>query len=321
MRDELETSLRTLGLADDLTLLYVNLLEDSPVERGDLRARTGVDDAALDRLVEQGLALPSTMEGYLVPASPALALESLAHSRQRELDEARLAGLRSYDDLRQRAHAARSSGEIEVVSATEARARSQRFEAAATTVVRRVDSPPHFTTGENAIELAHLDRGVEYRVIYSRASLDLPGYVADNVTGCLAHGELAKVLASVPAKVSIVDDTSGVLRPISDRTTKDGPAYIIRRGPLLDTLVECFDHAWEVARPLDIKAREEPGNLLPAERQILALLAVGASDDAIARSLDISRRTFFRHLERLMMRAHAETRFQLALHAVRNGWV
>jgi DNA-binding CsgD family transcriptional regulator len=321
MPEELVDSLRTLGLAEELTRLYVSLLEDSPVDAAELLARTGVDEAALDRLVQRSLALPSTIEGYLVPASPAIALEALAQERQRELDDARLAGLRSYDDLRQRAHAARSSGEIEVVTATEARARSQRFEAAATALVRRVDSPPHFTTGENAIELAHLERGVEYRVIYSRASLDLPGYVANNVTGCLAQGERARVLSSVPAKVSIVDDTSGVLRPISERTTKDGPAYLFRSGPLLDTLIESFDHAWEVARPLDIKAREEPGNLLPAERQILALLAVGASDDAIARSLDISRRTFFRHLERLMLRAHAETRFQLALHAVRSGWV
>jgi len=321
MRDELETSLRTLGLADDLTRLYVSLLEDSPAGRDELLTRTGVDPAALDRLGDQGLALASSMEGYLVPASPTIALETLAQARQRELDDARLAGLRSYDDLRQRAHAARSSGEIEVVDAIEARTRSQRFEAAATTVVRRVDSPPHFSTASNAIELAHLDRGVDYRVIYSRASLDLPGYVANNVTVCLAHGEQARVLSSAPAKLTVVDDTSGVLRPISARTTSDGPAYLIRSGPLLETLIACFDHAWEAARPLDIKAREEPGNLLPAERQILALLAVGAGDDAIARSLDISRRTFFRHLERLMMRAHAETRFQLALHAVRSGWV
>jgi DNA-binding CsgD family transcriptional regulator len=37
--------------------------------------------------------------------------------------------------------------------------------------------------------------------------------------------------------------------------------------------------------------------------------------------LGISRRTFFRYLERLMNRTGASTRFQLALHAARENWL
>jgi len=35
----------------------------------------------------------------------------------------------------------------------------------------------------------------------------------------------------------------------------------------------------------------------------------------------VSRRTFFRHLEKLMTSAGATSRFQLALYASHNGWL
>ncbi|MGH3735455.1 MAG: LuxR C-terminal-related transcriptional regulator [Micromonosporaceae bacterium] len=57
------------------------------------------------------------------------------------------------------------------------------------------------------------------------------------------------------------------------------------------------------------------------ERRLLALLAAGAGDETIARTLGVSRRTFFRYLEKLMSRAGATTRFQLAMHATRQGWL
>ena len=63
------------------------------------------------------------------------------------------------------------------------------------------------------------------------------------------------------------------------------------------------------------------GGRAPIERRLLALLATGAADDTIARTLGISRRTFFRYLERLMNRTGASTRFQLALHAARENWL
>ncbi|MDQ3406179.1 MAG: LuxR C-terminal-related transcriptional regulator, partial [Actinomycetota bacterium] len=51
------------------------------------------------------------------------------------------------------------------------------------------------------------------------------------------------------------------------------------------------------------------------------LLAAGANDDSIARQLGVSRRTVFRHLQRLMDHAGSTSRFQLAVHAVRHRWI
>ena len=73
-------------------------------------------------------------------------------------------------------------------------------------------------------------------------------------------------------------------------------------------------------RARDAEARDiTPDGAL--QRRLLALLATGAADDTIARTLGISRRTFFRYLERLMNRTGASTRFQLALHAARENWL
>jgi DNA-binding CsgD family transcriptional regulator len=59
----------------------------------------------------------------------------------------------------------------------------------------------------------------------------------------------------------------------------------------------------------------------PIEERMLGLLASGMSDEAIIRTLRISRRTFFRYLERLQARAGVSTRFQLGIYAAREGWV
>jgi DNA-binding NarL/FixJ family response regulator len=41
----------------------------------------------------------------------------------------------------------------------------------------------------------------------------------------------------------------------------------------------------------------------------------------IARELGVSRRTLYRRLQVLMARLGAANRFQMALHAQRNGWL
>ncbi|MEV7562846.1 hypothetical protein [Streptomyces sp. NPDC089795] len=41
----------------------------------------------------------------------------------------------------------------------------------------------------------------------------------------------------------------------------------------------------------------------------------------MAELLGVSRRTLSRHLESINTRAGSTTRFQMALHAARNGWI
>ena len=90
---------------------------------------------------------------------------------------------------------------------------------------------------------------------------------------------------------------------------------------MLSALSALFELSWQAALPLHGSAAGTPRRPFPYERRILSMLAAGVPDNQIIRELGISRRTFFRRLELLMAQAGATSRFQLALHAQRKGWL
>ncbi|MFD0381698.1 response regulator transcription factor [Streptomyces stramineus] len=57
------------------------------------------------------------------------------------------------------------------------------------------------------------------------------------------------------------------------------------------------------------------------DRQILTLMASGATDDAIARRLGLGRRTVVRRVSALLAMLGATTRFQAGVQAARRGWL
>lgn len=59
----------------------------------------------------------------------------------------------------------------------------------------------------------------------------------------------------------------------------------------------------------------------PQTRQLLLLIASGATDRVIARELGLSERTICRRIASLQLRLGVRTRFQLGVLAATNGWV
>jgi DNA-binding NarL/FixJ family response regulator len=59
--------------------------------------------------------------------------------------------------------------------------------------------------------------------------------------------------------------------------------------------------------------------LSPREREVLALVAAGQTNKAIAEALYVSPNTVKTHVSSLLQKLHAETRVQLAAIATRNG--
>lgn len=59
----------------------------------------------------------------------------------------------------------------------------------------------------------------------------------------------------------------------------------------------------------------------PEEAQLLSLLAQGATDDVVARSLGCTRRTLQRRLRRVFEKLGARSRFQAGVLAQRAGWI
>lgn len=75
-------------------------------------------------------------------------------------------------------------------------------------------------------------------------------------------------------------------------------------------------------RPARVTPRAEPtGSLSPREREVLALVAEGRSNKAIAEALYVSPNTIKSHVASLLAKLHAETRVQLAAIAARQALV
>nr|WP_254281022.1 helix-turn-helix transcriptional regulator [Frigoribacterium sp. VKM Ac-2836] len=75
-----------------------------------------------------------------------------------------------------------------------------------------------------------------------------------------------------------------------------------------------------------VPSREQEARLAtrpptPAERDLLALVAAGATDDVIAGQLGISSRTLRRRLHALFDELGASNRFHAGVEAARRGWV
>ncbi|WP_371406552.1 LuxR C-terminal-related transcriptional regulator [Kribbella sp. NBC_00662] len=318
--------LKVLGLNDDEIVVYQHLLRTGP------SSITELDEAVPDRersiesilsgLVQAGLARRSGSDhSRYLPVPPDAGLEAMTLRRESELKQARIEVLNAYDEFRRTVHNESTTHLIEVVTGSAIVERIHQIKGGVQREILAIDSPPYYIGGPNQEEIDHLRRGVSYRVVYSPESVEVPGYLTENILPCVEAGEQARVLPDVPAKLTIIDGSIAFVSMSARDTDVNRSLLIIRPSSLLSALIGMFELCWRNALPLHASVGTEDDRLEPIERRLLALLATGAADDTIARTLGISRRTFFRYLERLMNRTGASTRFQLALHAARENWL
>jgi Response regulator containing a CheY-like receiver domain and an HTH DNA-binding domain len=131
------------------------------------------------------------------------------------------------------------------------------------------------------------------------------------------------VTDDVPIKLIAADHHTGLI-PL-DAANPNGDALLIRGSALLDLLYTLFDTLWERATPvtfnrrgrLKIKNRAAGGEDDSASgdgpgdsEHLVAMLAAGLKDEAIAHQLGLSSRTLDRRIARLMRGLGAHTRFQ-----------
>ncbi|WP_406049134.1 helix-turn-helix domain-containing protein [Kribbella sp. NBC_00889] len=318
--------LKVLGLGNDEIKVYQHLLRTGPSSITELDEavpdRDATIDATLGGLVQAGLARRSGSDhSRFLPVPPDAGLEAMTLRRESELKQARIEVLNAYDEFRRTVHNESTTHLIEVVTGSAIVERIHQIKGGAQREILAIDSPPYYIGGPNQEEIDHLKRGVSYRVVYSPESVEVPGYLTENILPCVEAGEQARVLPYVPAKLTIIDGSIAFVSMSVRDTDVNRSLLIIRPSSLLTALIGMFELCWRNALPLHASVGTEDDRLEPIERRLLALLATGAADDTIARTLGISRRTFFRYLERLMNRTGASTRFQLALHAARENWL
>ena len=324
-RVKLANALTRLGVPRASASVYVGLLDRPPGPLDALASDLGTDVGqvreAYDHLVTLGLATAVGEDGDLVaPRPPAASLELLTRRRAAELDSARLAITGAFESFRRLRLSQYTDNLVEVVTGEQIRWRIKQDMDSVRQQIRRFDSPPYFVTGSGNAEeeLEQLSRGITHRTIYARASLEQSDYLAGNIELCIRAGEHARVLPSLPVKLTLIDDSVAHLSLSITEADVNSSLLIVRPCGLFSALTALFELSWQNALPF-YGGDAAPARLPPAERKLLSLLAVGLPDERIAADLGISRRTFFRRVELLMTKLGASNRFQLALHANRRG--
>ncbi|KQY57101.1 MULTISPECIES: helix-turn-helix transcriptional regulator [unclassified Nocardioides] len=164
-----------------------------------------------------------------------------------------------------------------------------------------------------------IDRGVNVRALYGVSVFnDSLGFAA--VQQCMAAGEEARVFSNVPINLTVFDRKRGYLS-VPGEVGSRRALVVVHESGLLDAMVSIFEGYWQMGVPLGAESDVHDHGASEAERQLLAYLAAGLTDEAIARDLGISARTLGRRISRLEEVLGARSRFQLALQASRRGWL
>lgn len=314
-------ALAALGLAGAEAAAYELLVDRASATLADLAPhwpRPEPLDATLASIVDKGLAiaLPGPVTRYTAN-SPGMALRALLREHEERLEAARrqLA-------LLEAGYAERPAGRdgatiVEVVTGRHAvRQRLVQIRRAVRTQVRCLDRPPYVDDDrdEGAAEL--LRRGVAYRTIYDRASLDHPGALAA-MERLVQAGQQARLLSQVPVKLYLADDRLALLQLAGNDS-----AAVVHPSALLDALGKLFDGLWQRAlspHPGGARAsgrRHPPG---ADQQRLITLLLSGLTDEAIARQLGIGYRTVQRRVAGLMDSLGAHSRFQAGAQAALNS--
>ena len=189
--------------------------------------------------------------------------------------------------------------------------------------VRALDRPPYLNrqAGQAAAQAASLAQGVEYRVVYETKVLQDP-FLLTVMRESAAQGEAARVAPTLPFRCQIADDRVALI--MRQDQAGDIVATKVAEPHLVAALGDLFEVTWGLSVPLpltgddDIDSQLEPTS---ESLQLPGLLTMGMTDDAIARQLGVSARTVARRLSKLSLVLGASGRFQLAIQAMRKGWI
>ena len=158
----------------------------------------------------------------------------------------------------------------------------------------------------------NLRRGVRYRIL-------LPDQIRAQPLPALRLGRLAlsgvevRTLAAVPADLTVVDDALALL------PGERGDLAVVRLSSVVGAVTALFRQLWAAASPLTAPELTTGTGLTALERELLALLSAGATDESAAARLGISVRTVRRMMAGIMTRLGARSRFQAGLKAADRG--
>ncbi|MGQ0841351.1 LuxR C-terminal-related transcriptional regulator [Actinokineospora sp.] len=169
------------------------------------------------------------------------------------------------------------------------------------------------------IDHENLRRGVRYRVVVPDTARTAPVLGTQLGTLSLAGAD-TRTVAEVPADALVIDGTLAVL-PTERAGLGAAGIAVFRLPSVVTTIVELFERVWLTAVPLTASDLPEAAELGLRERELLALLSAGNTDESAAARLGVSVRTVRRMVADIMNRLGARSRFQAGVKAADRGWL
>ncbi|MFG2639788.1 LuxR C-terminal-related transcriptional regulator [Streptomyces sp. NPDC048370] len=331
-----ENEMAVFGVSALEEELYRHFLRnpDTPADDVHLLLHTDPDEtrACLARLRALELLHPERADGRVSPAEPEAALTRLTDRRLTELHRELQRVTRSrhvIDGLRAEtsARTETSVGIEQLDGLSNIRNRIDDLAFFARDEILAVETSPRLSPENIArsrpLDLRCLRRGVRIRNVVVRAALD-DRPTADYLRELAAHGAEIRVTGDTAERM-IVYDRSTALVPLDPRNTARG-ALLAHQSGLVTNIIALFEKIWEGADDLGSSAGPDgsgPGGqeLTERERQVLAFMCTGAKDEAGARELEVSVRTYRRYVAELLQTLGANSRAQAALLARERGWI
>ncbi|MEU6857360.1 helix-turn-helix transcriptional regulator [Glycomyces sp. NPDC046736] len=274
--------------------------------------------ANVERLAAQGI-LHVDAEGRCQPVDPGLALDRLMSRRLAEvgaeLREIAVAGTVLPGLLAEQRGPA-PVGLVERIDGAEATQRRVLEVSAAAREVLAMHGPEEFKDRPELTEhtLTRLRSDTVYRTLVHRSILDSAPYAA-RARRLHEAGDRHRVSGVELRDMLIYDRAVAFVR--IDPADSSAGAFMISQPGIVAGLVDHFELAWSTAADL-VSGPDGPSAV---EREVLELLTRHGKDEAAARAMGVSVRTFRRHVADLMARLGAANRFHLGSLAVRRGWV
>jgi DNA-binding CsgD family transcriptional regulator len=172
-----------------------------------------------------------------------------------------------------------------------------------------------------AYAMGSLREGITTKILYSDAIRDNPDASALALK-LSASGALIRTTATPLPGIVVSDRRSAVI--LADPASGTPVSTWTGHPAIAVALAALFEQVWSAAIPLaadEAPAAAGASELRRIERQLLTLLAEGATDEVVARQLGVSLRTTRRHIAVLMTRLNAASRFQAGAQAAKKRWL
>ncbi|MFD9869588.1 helix-turn-helix transcriptional regulator [Streptomyces niveus] len=329
-----DNEMSVFGVSPAEEEIYRHFLRNPDTSADDIHllVHTEQDDArrSLDRLRELGLLHPDSSHECVSPADPGVALARLTDARLNALHE-ELRRVMQARDLVDGLRAEQGSrlppvqGIEQLEGLSEIRNRIDDLAFFARDEILSVE-PYTKLSAENIersrpLDLRCLRRGVRIRNVVLAAALDdLP--TREYLRELVRRGAQIRVAENITERILVYDGRTALV-PVDPQNTARG-ALLAHKSGLVSNIIALFEKIWTQADDLltvTKEASDAVDGLSEIEQQVLISMCTVGKDEAGARELGISVRTYRRHVADLLQSLGAASRAQGALLARERGWI